>query len=374
MSFKKFLEEAYYDRYSPSVQKVPGWGVPEGMSRGRRGVGTVDNPNDPDSRDGASLSDLTPAEMRAFKDEIAKYGGEMMLNSGTSRALGSLERKGSWRTWGLKKSGVRWALRPPVTNKLAGGIANSYHKEGVAIDVKHSMGTSTSFEKMAQLIVDAYDAGFRGIGFGGSQVHLDTRRGDDMMVYAYSSWIHPWPSDLFAVWLGVDITIVKPDQTGPYGSRPNVTSKMIRELANNPNLGGSEPPTAMPPVPGARPTPYVEKPDTGTDTPDPRPADVADDVRKMDWKNIGVTQITAGVIAAILVGGFFGARRFLRKRDSKKEIDRLLTAPGARSKMRALRNKHKELFNAAKTDPKKREQIERMIARELNNVRDSKLY
>jgi hypothetical protein len=170
----------------------------------------------------------------------------------------------------------------------------------------------------------------------------------------------------------VDISSYTPKQTGIM-SRPNVSADMIAELAAK--LGPSIP-EATPPVPTARPavtdrTSIRGGRGRGDRTPDPRATEVADEVKKMDWKKMGITSLTAGAIVAVLVGGFFGIRRFLRSRDSNEEAQRLLSTPGTRASIIAIRRKHKDLFDAAKTDPEKRKQLEVIIAREINNTRDS---
>lgn len=368
-TFKRYLEEASYQNYNPRVQVVPGWSTPEGMSTGSRGVGTVDNPNDPDSSDGSSLSQLTPDEMAAFKSEIERFGGSMMLSPVAARAIKNLESTPAWREFKFSKAGVRWAIRPPITNKLAGGIANSYHQDGLAIDAKHGLGGNVDDETVARLIYFAYQSGIRGIGFGATQIHLDARPGTNMMIYQYRSWGGS-VAGVIKRFTGQSISSPAPDRTG-ISSRPNTNASIIAELGRA--IGLERAPEPEPePVPEPEPTPAVpgrrpEAPKRGFDK-------FAADVKDLNWKEVGSNAATAGVIAGILAVGFFGIRRLFRRRDERSEAERLLSDPVMRAKLAQLRSKHRDIISDARYDPRSRAELERIIARGLSDARDSRFY
>lgn len=356
---KTFLE-AYYDNYNPRVSEVPGWQVPHGMSDDPAaigGVGTVDNPMDPDARggQGKSLSDLTPGEMSAFRSEIEKYGGRMMLHATTAGALQRFERTPSWSANGYKKTGVRWALRPPVTNELAGGIDDSYHKSGEAIDVKHN-GRPPSVEGMKQLISDLIRSGFRGIGFGGTQTHMDTRT-SGVMIYTYpGSWNGPNPVSVVNQMLA-DVgsserikSMPSPNRSGLGTS--NLSKKGMNDLRNW----------------AYRDYPQATKRDAWKPTVQVDTRGINQEIKRTDWSLFSPNTATAAAIVAALVGGIFLARRFFR-RGKNKELERILEIPGAKAKLIQIRNKYQPLLDKAKDDPDLRAKIERAIEIEIKSIR-----
>jgi len=62
---------------------------------------------------------------------------------------------------------VRSGYRSPEANKAAGGVSNSVHMEGRAVDLTVPMGQRDALYRCAR------DAGFTGFGWGNGSVHID---------------------------------------------------------------------------------------------------------------------------------------------------------------------------------------------------------
>ncbi len=74
------------------------------------------------------------------------------------------------------------AYRTENHNKLVGGVDDSAHTKGLAVDIKF-----TSLKQRDQIISAAVKAGFKRIGIGSSFVHLD----NDLTKPLYVAWGYP---------------------------------------------------------------------------------------------------------------------------------------------------------------------------------------
>lgn len=105
-----------------------------------------------------------PEEKRELKDRIpiCPHGNKDSIDKGLVAELGTLERRlGRQLTY---NSGFRCA----ACNAAAGGVKNSAHMRGKAVDIK-SETSQDRFEITGQ----ALDQGFKRIGIGHKIVHLD---------------------------------------------------------------------------------------------------------------------------------------------------------------------------------------------------------
>ena len=360
MSDKKNLDEA--------LVNVPGnWDVPEGISnqgivrKGRfGGVGTVNNPSDPDNADGLSLNGMSSAQMNAYKREIQAHGGKFQLEQSTAAALKEFERSPAWAQGNYSTRGVRWALRPPMVNAVAGGIADSYHQDGRALDIKHN-GQNESVALRKEIIRWALRSGFRGIGFGSSQTHFDTRA-NGLTVYTYSFNTNTALQAVQALIdeTGVDVSFspraIRPSDSG-IGSRTLMSApdveKLVRALSGSggSSTGGST--QTQPETPSVSPT-----------TPDFK--DLSDDVRDAASRNMK-NALTGLAIVGILLGGLYGFSSFLKRREERQEAKRLTSERSMRMELMRIRTKHRDLIEAAKTDRRAAEKLQRIINDAINS-------
>lgn len=354
MSFKKHLEE--------QLVHVPNWPTPEGMGTSRRagnaqfgGVGTVENPTDPDRGDGAAVWELTDAEMEEYKREIAAFGGAMYLDRITATALNNFEGSEGWKAGRFTKQGVRWALRPPVTNKLAGGVPNSYHKLGQAIDIKH-IGQDDSVATRKAIIKSGLEAGLRGFGFGKSQTHIDTRN-TGLMVYTYNyndATAHQAVEELIADYGLTGEIRYNGSRTDPKNTGLN--SRSLMSTADTTKLVNA---ITRPPVVAEPEVPVIVGPGTEEAIED-EAEPVADDVAKK-MPAIEINSLTAMAIGGILVAGFFGIRGWFKRREERKEAERLMADQRVKMMLARIRRDHPEFLARARRDPLAAEQLNRMI-------------
>ena len=353
MSFKKHLDE--------QLVHVPDWPTPEGMGTSNRGIGTVADPNDPDDKDGLAIWDLTDAEMAQSQKENAAFGGAMYLDRNTATALKSFEGSDGWYAGRFTKDDVRWALRPEITNKLAGGVGNSYHKIGQAIDIKHN-GQDSSVATRKEIIKSGIVAGLRGFGFGSSQTHLDTRN-NGLMVYTYNyndATAHQAVHELIADYgLTGEVRYagggsISPNSTG-LNSRGLMSTVDVTKLVN----AIKNPPVIKPIVgPGVE----VEQEEDAVE--------VADDVAKK-LPNIEINSLTAMALGGILVAGFFGIRGWFKRREERKEAERLMADQRVKMLLARLRRDHSEFLQRARRDPLAAEQLNRMIDDAISGTGDT---
>lgn len=378
MSFKEFLKEAKgkkpsfntYSTYKPYVKHYSDLPTPNGMSRidgnrgdGRGGVGTVENPFDPDYKDGASLANVRsdPDMYDYYKREIAKYGGGMHIHPTLRGSVDMFMRTTIAKELGYDWSGVRWALRPPITNWLAGGIPDSYHQTGEAIDLVARYGGRHAIKR---LIAALYASGIRGIGLGGDNIHIDSRQTNGKgMIYVYSKYRGPNPVDLIHEMLidvGEDLPSIrmpKPEDSGLGTS--NMSTKTMSGINEwylrfgdyKSTKGGAPFVASRTKAPDARPTaPAREVVEV---------EEVAKDVKKIDWVRVGIGSATAAAVTSLIL---WGLRRRRRSREEKQEIDRIFQTPGMRTQLLQIRNKYKPLLNKARHD----RQVLSMLQAQLN--------
>jgi hypothetical protein len=74
------------------------------------------------------------------------------------------------------------AYRTDSHNKLVGGVEDSAHTKGMAVDIK-----ATSIKQRDQIVIAARKAGFKRIGIGTTFVHLD----NDLSKPLYVAWGYP---------------------------------------------------------------------------------------------------------------------------------------------------------------------------------------
>ncbi len=72
------------------------------------------------------------------------------------------------------------ARRCEYWNSKQGGAENSYHLIGAAVDIRVTSGTM-----MGQLVELGMRVGFRGFGIAKGFIHLDTRAGQNIVVFTY---------------------------------------------------------------------------------------------------------------------------------------------------------------------------------------------
>ena len=359
MSDKKNIDEA--------LVPVSGWETPEGISsqgivrKGRfGGVGTVDNPSDPDAGDGLSLSGLTPQQMAAYKNEIKAHGGRFQLEQSTRAALKQFESSPAWSQGRYSTRGVRWALRPPMVNAMAGGIPDSYHQDGRALDIKHS-GQNESVSLRKEIIRWALISGFRGIGFGSSQTHFDTRsNGLTVYTYSFNTGTALQAVQALIDETGVDVSFsaraIRPADSG-IGSRTLMTAPDVEKLVRALNGSGGS-------FTGGSTQTQPETPSVSPTTPDFK--DLSDDVRDAASRNLK-NALTGMAIVGILLGGLYGFSSFLKRREERQEAKRLTSERSMRMELMRIRTKHRDLIEAAKTDRRAAEKLQRIINDAINS-------
>jgi uncharacterized protein YcbK (DUF882 family) len=72
------------------------------------------------------------------------------------------------------------ARRCEYQNNKSGGAENNYHLIGAAVDIKVTNATM-----MGQLVELAIRVGFRGLGIAKGFIHMDTRPGNNLVVFTY---------------------------------------------------------------------------------------------------------------------------------------------------------------------------------------------
>lgn len=398
-------------RYNRQVQKVPSFYPPEGMVKAR-------GPSDPDSDVGSDIRDIQDEGLELYlAKEVEEFGDGLYLESSARRALGKFVQTPSYSRDGVFQRGeTRWGYRPPIINHMAGGEDSSYHMKGRAVDL--TLATSNvNLLKLMDVVVNAIHSGFRCIGFGGVQFHLDTRDVGGFMGYTYPTWNRTLPRGaadqlgipeanvyegqlltptlVFKIYLLYystkrpdilnvnrpmtvrEVESIVRDRTIPSVSDSDnvryfhisngdcnrwavpirATQQVTTSRATEPEADTSRPltdrpatqePTSTPSEPGK--TPYLFTKAGRTDL------------------------INLGILSAVILGGYFGFRAFLRhirnrseKARIEKEIRRLYSTKSRRELIGEFRMKHSGAIVKAKRDPRLARELEMKLARILAN-------
>jgi len=169
----------------PNIFRVDGFGVPSGMK-------AAQGPSDPDTYEGSSLRDIQDMGLELLlQKEVEEFGDGLYLERSALSALKAFQGTDSYTSDGVFDIGKsRWGYRPPVINHMAGGEDMSYHMRGKAVDLKlrPSFARAPTIAPLISVVVNAIDRGFRCIGFGAKQFHMDTRQVGGFMGYIYPTW------------------------------------------------------------------------------------------------------------------------------------------------------------------------------------------
>lgn len=340
------------------LKRVSGWPQPSGMSdAGWSPSGII--PADPDSNPNAgesidwidygSLIDPETGEKitrrQAYEKELTKYGDGLWLNPTTAAALEKFERTKVFKAKFSKQT--RWGVRPFITNKLAGGIPDSYHSTGEAIDIQHSFNANNlrgqETKLLQDVLIQALSCGFRGIGFGPSQFHFDTRssRGG-FLGYIYQGW----PSSVTPMY--VMQSILRDRVVLRDGSR--LSEEDIARIARD------------------TPLTDVDSGRSGASRAQMSEADIQQyitplyknerEVLRPENRNFGRNALIGTAIIGVILGGIYGWRRFVANRKKKQEAERLLQDRKRRVIISRFRAENKRAINKAKNDPALARQLE----------------
>lgn len=397
-------------RYNREVQKVPSFYPPEGMVNAR-------GPSDPDSDVGSNIRDIQDEGLELYlAKEVEEFGDGLYLESSARRALGKFVQTPSYSRDGVFQRGeTRWGYRPPIINHMAGGEDSSYHMKGRAVDL--TLATSNiTLPKLMDVVVNAIDSGFRCIGFGGVQFHMDTRDVGGFMGYTYPTWratLPPGAADAYAVpeiihYEGQLLTptlvfklyllyysVKRPDVLDvnrPMTAReaesivrdrtiPSVSDSdnvTYFHISNRDCIKWAKPIRATQQVTTSRATePEADTSRPLTDTPATREPTAPSEPGKTPYlftKTGRTDLINLGILSAVILGGYFGFRAFLRhirnrseKARVEKEIRRLYSTKSRRELIGEFRMKHSGAIVKAKRDPRLARELEMKLARILAN-------
>lgn len=373
-------KEKAKQRLIENITKVSGWGIPDGMMAAGvlpgGEVGVLKDP-DPKPKAGESLNwidrnDFSGKPAReVYQKELEDFGDGVYLESKTARALQKVMQSQVFRERMISSSraqqdgSTRWAYRPPIVNILAGGIDDSYHLKGQAVDIKHDGSwNANSIPALQDIVVQALQAGFRGIGFGGSQFHFDTRQ-NGFMGYVYSSWNLKTPNGkpVTPSWilasclcdmdgLKTALPLYRDGNGEPIYKREQIVGGVIKSV--NPILDsntGFRGEGAL--MSNSNIEKYInnikgqgEKLGTGSST------------------SLGtIGGLTA--LAALIIGGIYGFRRFLRNRREQAEAQKIAMDQKKRVVISRFRSKNARLIKKAKNNPEVAAQLEQELRSEF---------
>ena len=398
-------------RYNREVQKVPSFYPPEGMVNAR-------GPSDPDSDVGSDIRDIQDEGLELYlAKEVEEFGDGLYLESSARRALGKFVQTPSYSRDGVFQRGeTRWGYRPPIINHMAGGEDSSYHMKGRAVDLTLTSST-VNLLKLMDVVVNAINSGFRCIGFGGVQFHLDTRDVGGFMGYTYPTWNRTFPQGA-AEQLGIPIANVYEGQLLTptlvfkiyllyySAKRPDIlnvnrpmTVREVESIVRDrtiPSVSDSDnvryfhisnsdcnrwavPIRATQQVITSRATEPEEdtsRPLTGTRA-TREPSSTPSEPGQLPYlfRKEGRTDlINLGILSAVILGGYFGFRAFLRhirnrseKARVEKEIRRLYSTKSRRELIGEFRMKNAGAIVRAKRDPRLARELEMKLARILAN-------
>jgi hypothetical protein len=328
------------------------WAQPTGMyDAGVRNNGIFPADPDPAANAGKSIdwldyeSFLDPttgkriSRKEAYEQELLAFGDGLYVDQKTKKALDLFSKSDVFKK--RFTFTTRWGVRPTITNILAGGIDDSYHATGEAVDIQHNFGTNLSGEATKDLqdvIIQALASGFRGIGFGPTQFHFDTRPGrGGFLGYVYQNW---------------------PKKITPMF----VMQSILRDRIADVELSEDEIKRI------ARDTPLTDSDSgrSGKSKAQMSEADIEKYIKPLYGKETEVVRVnTVGrdvavisVVLGVLFAGIYGAQRFFRSRAKKKETERLLQDRKRRVIISKFRNENKRAIAKAKKDPELAAQLE----------------
>ena len=383
---------------------ISGFFKPDGMAA----MGT--DPDDLSHPDptvvGKSIDDIIDQDLYdVLRQEWVLYGKDgLYINSRTASALETFTTTSSYGDM-FARGETRWGVRPPIINWLTGGVPDSYHKSGHAVDLTLRISQySLTENQLMDCVWNALYSGFRGIGFGGGQFHFDTRDGG-LLGYTYDKYkSNRTPADqLYAAFVGLANqanergdartyakyaeaagkvnTSLKPlpENTGRRGSagKTQFSEQDIRKYITRPidaekeglsqAAGSSSRDTSSSQVPdnSSSYTPYVPQTQTEPARTDPSTPFLLTKAGRGDL-------VTLGILGAVILGGFYGFRSFLRhlrnrseKAKYEKEIRRLLSKKSRRELIGEFRMKHARAITSAKRDPRLARELEYKLAKIL---------
>lgn len=373
-------KEKAKQRLIENITKVSGWGIPDGMMAAGvlpgGEVGVLKDP-DPKPKAGESLNwidrnDFSGKPAReVYQKELEDFGDGVYLESKTARALQKVMQSQVFRERMISSSraqqdgSTRWAYRPPIVNILAGGIDDSYHLKGQAVDIKHDGSwNANSIPALQDIVVQALQAGFRGIGFGGSQFHFDTRQ-NGFMGYVYSSWNLTTPNGkpVTPSWilasclcdmdgLRTALDLYRDDNGEPIYKREQIVGGVIKSV--NPILDTN---TGFRGQGALMSNSNIEK---------------YINVIKGQGASLGKERFPAlgtigglTALAALIIGGIYGFRRFLRNRREQAEAQKIAMDQKKRVVISRFRSKNARLIKKAKNNPEVAAQLEQELRSEF---------
>ena len=362
-----------------NITKVPGWGIPSGMLQAGvlpgGEVGTLKDP-DPSPKAGKSINWIDRNDFKGrparevYQQELEDFGDGVYLDGKTGNALQSFMRSNVFQKHMVSDKSAdgstRWSYRPPVTNILAGGIDDSYHLKGQAVDIKHRQSWgANSIPDLQDIVIQALQRGFRGIGFGGQQFHFDTRQGG-FMGYVYTSWnltikgrpVTPsWIlasvlCDMDGLRTAVDL-YRNEDGTAKY-TQDEIVGQIIRTV--DPILDAKTGFTGESPLMSDSHIRQFIDPIRGEGSV------IRDD--KPQQVSLGtVGGLTA--LAALIIGGVYGFRRFLKHRREQAEAQKIAMDQKKRVIISRFRSKNARLIKKAKSDPEIAARLEQELRAEF---------
>ena len=347
------------------------WAIPGGMMDAGVDVqGNITQLKDP-SPHGKSLNWIyqndvngRPAD-EVYRDELENFGKGLALDGPTRAALGSFAGTKTYKNnfaSPTNNRSTRWGYRPYVVNKLAGGIDDSYHQLGKAVDIKHKGFSGSDFPTLQDIVVQALASGFRGIGFGGSQFHFDTRS-TGFLGYTYSSWNIGVPGGpkLTPNWVLASILCNMPDvdfptAIGPYRDNPmdpkDVIGRIVRDVGDVPDTQSGQNSSKVV-MSDADIQKYIAP------------------LYRVEGESARTSRNTVGTVAGITIllglifGGIYGFRRFLRGRREKQEAQRIALDQKKRVIISRFRANNKRNIERAKKDPELAARLEQELRAEF---------
>jgi hypothetical protein len=374
-------KEKAKQRLIENITKVSGWGIPDGMmAAGVLPGGEVGVLKDPDPAPNAGKSlnwidrnDFSGKPAReVYQKELEDFGDGVYLESKTARALQKVMQSQVFRDRMISSSAAqqdgstRWAYRPPIVNILAGGIDDSYHLKGQAVDIRHDGNWgANSIRALQDIVVQALKAGFRGIGFGSKQFHFDTRQ-NGFMGYVYSSWNLKTPNGkpVTPSWilasclcdmdgLKTALPLYRDGNGEPIYKQEQIVGGVIKSV--NPILDSN---TGFRGEGALMSNSNIEK--------------YINNI-KGQGETLGNTGSSTSLgtiggltaLAALIIGGIYGFRRFLRNRREQAEAQKIAMDQKKRVVISRFRSKNARLIRKAKNNPEVAAQLEQELRSEF---------